>query len=250
MTVTGINIEEKVRNYEGNNDFIKGLKPGLMKYGRLTPKQFAVAEKLIIQEERQTEINVEELPTNLRAIVEYKGESKFVLDLQEKYKKYRRLTEKQVQAGYQAIDREIQKNSQKEVNIKLVGNTIKLGRNIARDIKEENNLEFHPILVDVTEIVTMSNRAMKLKAKLTKENGGICRCCGKTLTDYMSQVTGIGPVCAKYVGVEHPKTKNDVEQFKADMSKKIDEIGEFEFWIPKRQIVQWNGSASLIMKVK
>jgi CRISPR/Cas system CSM-associated protein Csm2 small subunit len=250
MTVTGINIEEKVRNYEGNNDFIKGLKPGLMKYGRLTPKQFAVAEKLIIQEERQTEINVEELPTNLRAIVEYKGESKFVLDLQEKYKKYRRLTEKQVQAGYKAVDREIQKNSQKEVNIKLVGNTIKLGRNIARDIKEENNLEFHPILVDVTEIVTMSNRAMKLKAKLTKENGGICRCCGKTLTDYMSQVTGIGPVCAKYVGVEHPKTKNDVEQFKSDMSKKIDEIGEFEFWIPKRQIVQWNGSASLIMKVK
>jgi len=250
MTVTGINIEEKVRNYEGNNDFIKGLKPGLMKYGRLTPKQFAVAEKLIIQEERQTEINVEELPTNLRAIVEYKGESKFVLDLQEKYKKYRRLTEKQVQAGYKAVDREFQKNSQKEVNIKLVGNTIKLGRNIARDIKEENNLEFHPILVDVTEIVTMSNRAMKLKAKLTKENGGICRCCGKTLTDYMSQVTGIGPVCAKYVGVEHPKTKNDVEQFKADMSKKIDEIGEFEFWIPKRQIVQWNGSASLIMKVK
>jgi len=250
MTVTGINIEEKVRNYEGNNDFIKGLKPGLMKYGRLTPKQFAVAEKLIIQEERQTEINVEELPQNLRAIVEYKGESKFVLDLQEKYKKYRRLTEKQVQAGYKAVDREIQKNSQKEVNIKLVGNTIKLGRNIARDIKEENNLEFHPILVDVTEIVTMSNRAMKLKAKLTKENGGICRCCGKTLTDYMSQVTGIGPVCAKYVGVEHPKTKNDVEQFKSDMSKKIDEIGEFEFWIPKRQIVQWNGSASLIMKVK
>ena len=250
MTVTGINIEEKVRNYEGNNDFIKGLKPGLMKYGRLTPKQFAVAEKLIIQEERQKDVKVEELPHNLRAIVEYKGESKFVLDLQEKYKKYRRLTEKQVQAGYKAVDREIQKNSQKEVNIKLVGNTIKLGRNIARDIKEENNLEFHPILVDVTEIVTMSNRAMKLKAKLTKENGGICRCCGKTLTDYMSQVTGIGPVCAKYVGVEHPKTKNDVEQFKADMSKKIDEIGEFEFWIPKRQIVQWNGSASLIMKVK
>jgi len=250
MTVTGINIEEKVRNYEGNNKFIHNLKPGLQKWGRLTIKQYKMAEKLIIQEERQTEINVEELPQNLRAIVEYKGESKFVLDLQEKYKKYRRLTEKQVQAGYKAVDREIQKNSQKEVNIKLVGNTIKLGRNIARDIKEENNLEFHPILVDVTEIVTMSNRAMKLKAKLTKENGGICRCCGKTLTDYMSQVTGIGPVCAKYVGVEHPKTKNDVEQFKADMSKKIDEIGEFEFWIPKRQIVQWNGSASLIMKVK
>ena len=250
MTVTGINIEEKVRNYEGNNDFIKSLKPGLMKYGRLTPKQFAVAEKLILQEERQNDVKVEELPHTLRAIVEYKGESKFVLDLQEKYKKYRRLTEKQVQAGYQAVDREIQKNSQRDLNIPLVGNTIKLGRKIAGDIKEENNLEFYPILVDVTEIVTMSNRALKLKAKLTKENGGICRCCGKTLTDYMSQITGIGPVCAKYVGVKHPQSKDEVEQFKKDMSDKIDEIGEFEFWIPKRQIVEWNGAGAMMLKIR
>jgi len=250
MSVTGINIEEKVRNYEGNNDFIKGLKPGLIKYGRLTPKQFSVAEKLILQEERQKDVKVEELPHTLRAIVEYKGESKFVLDLQVKYKKYRRLTEKQVQAGYQAVDREIQKNSQRDLNIPLVGNTIKLGRNIARDIKEENNLEFYPILVDVTEIVTISNRALKLKAKLTKENGGICRCCGKTLTDYMSQITGIGPVCAKYVGVKHPQDKSEVEQFKKDMSDKIDEIGEFEFWIPKRQIVEWNGAGAMMLKIR
>ena len=250
MSVTGINIEEKVRNYEGNNDFIKGLKPGLMKYGRLTPKQFSVAEKLILQEERQKDVKVEELPHTLRAIVEYKGESKFVLDLQEKYKKYRRLTEKQVQAGYQAVDREIQKNSQRDLNIPLVGNTIKLGRKIAGDIKDENNLAFHPILVDVTQIVTMSNRALKLKAKLTKENGGICRCCGKTLTDYMSQITGIGPVCAGYVGVKHPQNKEEVEQFKKDMSDKIDEIGEFEFWIPKRQIVEWNGAGAMMLKIR
>jgi len=250
MSVTGINIEEKVRNYEGNNDFIKGLKPGLMKYGRLTPKQFSVAEKLILQEERQKDVKVEELPHTLRAIVEYKGESKFVLDLQEKYKKYRRLTDKQVQAGYQAVDREIQKNSQRDLNIPLVGNTIKLGRKIAGDIKEENNLAFYPILVDVTQIVTMSNRALKLKAKLTKENGGICRCCGKTLTDYMSQMTGIGPVCAAYVGVKHPQDKSEVEQFKKNMSDKIDEIGEFEFWIPKRQIVEWNGAGAMMLKIR
>jgi len=236
MTVTGINIEEKVRNYQGTSNFIKALKPGLMKWGRLTPRQYQAAEKVIMNEERQKEINVEELPERLKAIVTYTGESTFVNDLKMKFKKYRKLTDKQVDAGFKAIDREIQKDSQKDMNIKLVGNTIKIGRKVAMGIKENYNLEFHPILVDVTEVMVMSNKAFKLKAKLTKENGGICRCCGRTLTDEMSQVTGIGPVCAKYVGVEHPKSKDDVEQFKVDISNKIDEIGEFEFWIPKRAI--------------
>jgi len=248
MTVTGINIEEKVRNYQGTSNFIKALKPGLMKWGRLTPRQYQAAEKVIMNEERQKEINVEELPERLKAIVTYTGESTFVNDLKMKFKKYRKLTDKQVDAGFKAIDREIQKDSQKEMNIKLVGNTIKIGRKVAVGIKENYNLEFHPILVDVTEVMVMSNKAFKLKAKLTKENGGICRCCGRTLTDEMSQVTGIGPVCAKYVGVEHPKSKDDVEQFKVDISNKIDEIGEFVFWIPKRAIVEWNGTAGVMMR--
>ena len=147
MTVTGINIEEKVRNYEGVNSFIKKLQPSLNKWGRLTPKQYAVAEKLIMQEVRNSELKVEELPTELKAIVEYTGESNFVNDLKMKYKKYRQLTEKQVSAGYKAIDREIQKDSQKELNLKLVGNTIKLGRKVALGIKENYDLDFHPILV-------------------------------------------------------------------------------------------------------
>lgn len=248
MTVTGINIEEKVRNYQGQSNFINSLKTGLQKYGRLTPKQFEAAKKVIMNDERKKDINVEELPTNLRAIVEYTGESNFVNDLKMKYKKYRQLTEKQISAGYKAIDREIQKDSQKDLNLRLVGNTIKIGRKVAMGIKENYDLDFHPILVDVTEVMTISNKAFKLKAKLTKENGGICRCCGRTLTDEMSQVTGIGPVCAGYVGVKHPKNVKEVEKFKEDMSNKIDEIGEFEFWIPKRAIVQWNGTAGVMMR--
>ena len=248
MTVTGINIEEKVRNYKGTNGFINSLKSGLNRYGRLTPKQYTIAEKVILNEEKQKEINIEELPTELRAIVEYTGESTFVNDLKMKYKKYRKLTDKQVSAGYKAIDREKQKSSQTKMNLKIVGNTIKLGRNIALGIKKEYNLDFHPILVDITEVLAMSDRAFKFKGNLTKENGGICRCCGRTLTDEMSQVTGIGPVCAKYVGIEHPKTKDDVEKFKEDMSKKIDEIGSFEFWVPKKSIKMWNGTASVLMK--
>ena len=249
MTVTGINIEEKVRNYEGENTFINSIKSGLQKYGRLTPKQYAMAEKIIMGNEKKKDLVVEELPQSLQDIVNYKGELKFVKDIQSKYMKYRRLTEKQVSAATNAISRENAKNSQKEVNIDLVGNTIKLGRNIAMDIKDEYELDFHPILVDVTKIITVSNKAMKLEAKLTKENAGICRCCGRSLTDEMSQLTGIGPVCSTYVGVKHPSTRKDLPEFKAKMNKKIDEVGTFEFWIPKRSIKEWNGHAAVMMKL-
>ena len=111
MTVTGINIEEKVRNYQGANTFIQKLQPSLLKWGRLTPKQYEVAKKLIMKEVRQGEVKIEELPMELKAIVQYTGESNFVNDLKVKYKKYRQLTEKQVSAGYKAIDRETQKDS-------------------------------------------------------------------------------------------------------------------------------------------
>jgi len=249
MTVTGINITEKVRDYKGNNSFIKNLKPGLSKYGRLTPKQFAAAEKIILNEVRSSEVKVEDLPQSIQDIVNYGGELKFVKDIQSKYNKYRRLTEKQVSAATKAISREKAKKSQKEINVDIVGNTIKLGRNIALDIKDTYNLEFQPILVDVTKVMTVSEKAVKIQAKLTKENGGICRCCGRTLTDDMSKMTGIGPVCSRNVGVKHPTSREDLPKYQQMISDKIDEIGTFEFWIPKRGIVEWNGHGAVLLKL-
>jgi hypothetical protein len=169
----------------------------------------------------------------IKEVQNYEGTNNFMNSLKRGLKKFGSLTENQAAAAIRVIEgTRRHEQSQKRIDIKLVGDTIKIGRKIALGIKEEYNLEFHPILVDVTAVTAMTDRALRLKGILTKENGGVCRCCGKTLTDEMSQVTGIGPVCAKYVGVEHPKSKNDVEKFKEDMSNKIDEIGEFEFWIP------------------
>ena len=61
-------------------------------------------------------------------------------------------------------------------------------------------------------------------------------------------MTGLGPVCSKYVGVQHPSTKADLPQYREEINQKIDEIGEFEFWIPKRGIVEWKGSAGVMLK--
>jgi len=186
----------------------------------------------------------------IKEVQNYEGTNNFMNSLKRGLKKYGSLTENQSAAAIRVIEgARRHEQSQKRIDIKLVGDTIKIGRKIALGIKEEYNLEFHPILVDVTAVTAMTDRALRLKGKLTKENGGVCRCCGKTLTDEMSQVTGIGPVCAKYVGVEHPKSKNDVEKFKEDMSNKIDEIGEFEFWIPKRAVIKWDGMGGVMLKM-
>jgi hypothetical protein len=140
-------------------------------------------------------------------------------------------------------------DKQKELNIKLIGDTIKIGRKIGLSIKKTMGLKFFPILVDVTTLVSVDDTTMTLKGKLTKENGGICRCCGKTLKTEMSKMTGIGPVCTKHVGVKHPKTKEELEKYKQEMSDKIDEIGEFQFTIQKNRIEKWNGSGSVLMKL-
>lgn len=186
----------------------------------------------------------------IKEVQNYEGTNNFMNSLKRGLKKYGSLTENQSAAAIRVIEgARRHEQSQKRIDIKLVGDTIKIGRKIALGIKEEYNLEFHPILVDVTAVTAMTDRALRVKGKLTKENGGVCRCCGKTLTDEMSQITGIGPVCAKYVGVEHPKSKNDVEKFKEDMSNKIDEIGEFEFWIPKRAVIKWDGMGGVMLKM-
>ena len=186
----------------------------------------------------------------IKEVQNYEGTNNFMNSLKRGLKKYGSLTENQSAAAIRVIEgARRHEQSQKRIDIKLVGDTIKIGRKIALGIKEEYGLDFHPILVDVTAVTAMTDRALRLKGKLTKENGGVCRCCGKTLTDEMSQVTGIGPVCAKYVGVEHPKSKNDVEKFKEDMSNKIEEVGEFEFWIPKRAVIKWDGMGGVMLRM-
>ena len=65
-----------------------------------------------------------------------------------------------------------------------------------------------------------------------------CRCCGKDLTDWRSQATGVGPVCSKHLKIPYVKNVEDVAVFKKMLKLKIEEIGDLTFWVPKSQIVE------------
>ena len=76
---TPISVQDKVRNYQGQNRFLLNMKESLKKWGGLTPKQLAATEKVLNSEVKT--IDTENLPENIKRIVDYKGENPFVKDI-------------------------------------------------------------------------------------------------------------------------------------------------------------------------
>jgi hypothetical protein len=70
----------------------------------------------------------------------------------------------------------------------------------------------------------------------------------KTLTDEFSMLTGMGKICAGHVGVEYITDASQAERFREEYLKRVDEIGEMEFWVPKSQIKKWDGVTSSLVE--
>ena len=77
MTPT-ISTIEKVRNYQGQNSFVIKMKDTVSRYGGLTPKQLAAVEKCL---NAVTTVKVEEMTEEMKRIVDYTGENKFVKEV-------------------------------------------------------------------------------------------------------------------------------------------------------------------------
>ena len=243
MTTT--NTISKVRNYQGTNTFVIKMKDVVAKYGSLTPNQATAVEKCLSADVKSVDVN--SLPENLQVIAKYEGESTFVKDIKEKLLKYGTLTQRQVEAATKSIEKENDKAATMNVRWKTPGETIKIGRKIGQQLKEQYGLKFNPILIDITKILSISPKAVKFSGKLTIKRGDVCTCCMKTLTDEFSMLTGMGKICASHVGVEYITDKSQADRFRQEYLKRVDEIGEMEFWIPKSQIKVWEGKMSKVL---
>ena len=76
----------------------------------------------------------------------------------------------------------------------------------------------------------------------------VCMCCGKELTDEFSMLTGMGKVCSGHMRIPYIKNASEADAHRENYLKRVEEIGEMEFWVPKKQIKVWNGSAKLLME--
>jgi len=243
MTTTTTNTKDtiisRVRNYQGSNSFVIKMKDSLNKWGNLTQKQLDAVEKCL--NAPVVEINIEQLPENLQKIAKYEGESSFVKDIAQKLKTYGTLTIKQIEAANKQIEKEESKAKTYKMNWPTVGETIKVGRSIGQQLKEKYGLKFNPILLDITKVTSVSPKAVQFVGKMTIKRGDVCMCCAKTLTDEFSMLTRMGKQCAGHMGVEYIKDASQAERFREEYLKRVDEIGEMEFWVPKSQIKKWEG---------
>ena len=244
--MTTINTVSKVRNYQGSNSFVLKMKEAISKYGGLTPNQVVAVEKCLKSE---VKLNIDELPEDLKIIAKYEGTSEFVLDIKKKLLTYGSLTGKQVTVAMKSIQKEKDKSETINVKWPTPGETIKVGRSIGQGLKEKYGLRFNPILLDITKILAISPKAVKFSGKMTIKRGDVCMCCAKTLTDEFSMLTRMGKICASHMGVEYITDKSQADRFREEYLKKVDEIGEMEFWVPKSKIVKLEGKMSKVLNI-
>jgi hypothetical protein len=243
MTTT--TTTQKVQNYKGTNSFINKMKDAVAKYGSLTIGQSTAVEKIL---NASVEAKQVELTEDMKKIQAYTGENNFVKEIQSKLEKYGKLTDKQVSASIAQIVKEETKEKTYKMNWPTEGESIILARKIGQQLKETYGLEFNPTLIDITRLLGVSPKAVKFAGKMTVKRGNICMCCGRELTDEFSMLTKMGKTCAKHMKVEYIKDKSEVERFRNDYLKRVEEIGEMEFWVPKSQIKKWNGMTESIVK--
>jgi hypothetical protein len=232
MTSTTI---QQVQNYQGQNTFVIKMKDVISKFGGLTPKQLEAVEKCL---NATAQIDMNNLPEDLKRIVEYAGENSFVKDIAVKFKQYGSLTENQKTFALKQIQKEEDKEKTIRMNWPTIGETIKLGRKVGVQLKEKYGLKFNPILIDITSLKAVSPKAVLFVGKMTVKRGKVCTCCMKTLTDEFSMLTGMGNIT----------DASQSDRFREEYLKRVDEIGEMEFWVPKSQIKKWDGITSSIVE--
>jgi len=244
MTTTTTTLD-RVRNYEGNNSFVLKMKTVVAKYNGLTPNQLAAVEKCL---NAVATVKTEEMTEDMKRIVDYRGENKFVKDIAEKFQKYGTLTDKQKSAALAQIQKEEDQERTIRMNWPTPGETIIIGRKIGQELKETYELQFNPTLLDITKLLAVSPKAVKFAGKMTIKRGKICTSCMKDLTDEFSMLTGMGKICANHMRVPYIKDASEATRFREDYLKRVEEIGEMEFWIPRKQIKKWTGMTESILR--
>ena len=240
------NIITQVKDYKGSNTFIIKMKDVISKYGRLTVGQSSVVEKIF---KNTVEVKNIEMTPEMKEISKYDGKSSFVIDLKSKLEKYGRLSEKQIQAGLNQIQKEKNQKATVNMNIPVEGDSIKVGRMVGQGLKDTYGLKFNPTILDITKVLAISPKAVKFSGKMTVKRGDVCVCCAKTLTDEFSMLTKMGKTCAKHMGVEYITDRSQADRFREEYLKRVEEIGEMEFWIPKSKIIKWEGENDILLKM-
>ena len=175
-------------------------------------------------------------------LMAYNGMFSFLLDMRSKLLKYGQLSDKQWGAVYKCMRSEIQLNAVPDPTVILVENCevpIIVSATAARYIAKVNKWPMNPCTLTVTQIKSTDRRGFTARVKVDWDsNVSMCRCCGKDLTDWRSQATGVGPVCVKGTNIPYVRNQADVARFQQEIKKIAASMGEVEVYIKKWHVKQ------------
>jgi len=182
---------------------------------------------------------LEQVHTELMA---YNGTFGFVLDLRSKLCKYGKLSDKQWEAAKKCLAPKPVADPSL-VLVETCNIPIVVSATAARYIAKTHNWSMNPTTLTVTQIKNRDRRGFTAVVK-ADWSGTVtdCRCCGKSLTDWRSQATGVGPVCVKRTGIKYITDKNDIARFQKEMQDLCTKMGEVEVYIK-----EWHVKEGLLM---
>jgi len=156
----------------------------------------------------------------------YTGTFSLVLNIRRTFTKYGKLSDKQ----WAAVAKCVKPLPVHDPNVILVPNCtipIVISASSARHIAKSNKWPMNPCTLLVTQILSQDRGTMKLKVKMDWSGTvSVCRCCGKSLTDWRSQATGVGPVCVKGTNIQYVRNQGDIARFQQEMETLCNTIGE------------------------
>ena len=185
--------------------------------------------------------------TTIEKVNNYQGKNTFITKMKDLLIKGKTLSPRQLEVSLDIITKEEESEKVIRMNWPTPGETIIIGRKIGQQLKKDYGLEFNPTLLDITRLLGVTAKAVKFSGKMTIKRGKICTSCMRDLTDEFSMLTGMGKTCAGHMRVPYIKDASEAARFREDYLKRVDEIGEMEFWVPKNQIKKWNGSTEKII---
>ncbi len=166
-------------------------------------------------------------------LMNYNGTFTYMLDMRSTMNKYGKLSDKQ----WAAVQKCLAPKPVEDPNVIAVASCsipITVSASAARYIAKANQWKFNPRTFVVTQIKSKNNRGYTVRAVINwTGNVSECRCCGKTLEDWRSQATGVGPYCVKKTGIPYVKNQADVARFQKEMEVLTAQLGEVEVFIKK-----------------
>lgn len=166
-------------------------------------------------------------PAEVAFLESYSGNFDFYLSLRSQFQRNGDLSERQWESLTRAVAKAAAPKPPRTFTL-MVGETLILNKFFAHIIGRDTGLNKPHFAIEVLEVQAESEKAWKIKGRLSAQRTSYCCVCGLRLTNAVSVLAGIGPICADRYEVSsteelHAKLQT---QYKATV----------EIWIPKSQV--------------